>query len=52
MYTIKKAKELTGGGISNSNRKMPGHTYGLSAIARPGKSCGMFLIQCVIYAMQ
>ena len=32
MYTIKKAKQLTGGGISNSNRKMPGHTYGLSAL--------------------
>ena len=32
MYTIKKAKQLTGGGISNKNKKMPGHTYGLSAL--------------------
>ena len=31
MYTLKKAKQLTGGGISNVNKKMPGHTYGLSA---------------------
>jgi len=31
MYTLKKAKQLTGGGISNVNKKMPGYTYGLSA---------------------
>ena len=31
MYTLKKAKQLTGGGISNINKKMPGYTYGLSA---------------------
>ncbi len=31
MYTLKKAKEITGGGISNKNKKMPGYTYGLSA---------------------
>ena len=31
MLTLKKAKRLTGGGISNVNKKMPGYTYGLSA---------------------
>ena len=31
MYTLKKAKQLAGGGISNVNKKMPGYTYGLSA---------------------
>ena len=31
MYTLKEAKRLTGGGISNCNKKMPGYTYGLSA---------------------
>jgi len=31
MLTLKKAKRLTGGGISNINKKMPGYTYGLSA---------------------
>jgi len=31
MYTLKEAKRLTGGGISNKNKKMPGNTYGLSA---------------------
>ena len=32
MLTLKKAKRLTGGGISNVNKKMPGYTYGLSAL--------------------
>ena len=31
MLTVKKANKLTGGGISNRNKKMPGYTYGLSA---------------------
>lgn len=31
MLTVKKANQITGGGISNRNKKMPGHTYGLSA---------------------
>jgi len=31
MYTLKEAKRLSGGGISNRNKKMPGYTYGLSA---------------------
>ena len=31
MLTVKKANKITGGGISNRNKKMPGYTYGLSA---------------------
>ena len=48
MLTLKKAKRLTGGGISNVNKKMPGYTYGLSAhrcrtgaklVKIPGSTC-------------
>ena len=48
MLTLKKAKQLTGGGISNVNKKMPGYTYGLSAkrcktgaklVKIPGSTC-------------
>ena len=48
MLTLKKAKRLTGGGISNFNKKMPGYTYGLSAkrcrtgaklVKIPGSTC-------------
>ena len=48
MLTLKKAKRLTGGGISNINKKMPGYTYGLSAqrcrtgaklVKIPGSTC-------------
>ena len=48
MYTLKEAKRLSGGGISNRNKKMPGYTYGLSAkecktgaklVKIPGSTC-------------
>ena len=48
MFTLKKAKRLSGGGISNCNKKMPGYTYGLSAkrcrtgaklVKIPGSTC-------------
>ena len=32
-FTLKKARELTGGGITKKNKKMPFYNYDLSALS-------------------